>query len=85
MELLTREGMLRGLGICVVILGLFILGNIAMLTNIHVNYYDMLKQTLAGRIGMIWLRLIFEPLSGAMIGVTLAVVGIGMLRLKNWA
>lgn len=85
MQILTRAGLLRGLGVCVLVLGIFILGNLALLAQIHLNYYSMLKQTGSDEIGMIWLGLIFEPLSGAIIGITLVIVGFGMLKLKNWA
>jgi hypothetical protein len=83
--MITRNGLIRGLGICVLVLGLFILSNIAMLTLIYVDYYDILRQTMAKRIGLIWLQLIFEPTSGAFIGVTLAFIGMGMIKLRKWA
>jgi len=85
MQFLTRAGLLRGLGVCVLVLGIFILGNLALLAQIHLNYYSMLKQSGSDEIGMVWLGLIFEPLSGAIIGITLVIVGFGMLKLKNWA
>lgn len=82
---LTREGMIRGLGLCVLALGLYMLANIATLTHTYVNYYNILENSLTKNVGFIWLNLIFQPLSGGVIGATLAVIGIGMLRLRNWA
>ena len=65
MQFLTRGGLLKGLGVCVLVLGIFILGNLALLAQIHLNYYDMLKQSGAEDIGMIWLGLVFEPAYGS--------------------
>lgn len=81
----SSEGLLKGLGVCVIILGFFILTNIALLTRIHVSYFDLLGDQFRRQVGAIWLKLAFEPTSGAMMGLTLIITGMGMFRLRKWA
>ena len=81
---LSTRGMLKTLGLSLSVLGCFMVANIASLAYIYIRYYELFSHHMQGKELFLWLTFAIEPLSGAMIGISVTLIGIVMLRPVKW-